>query len=51
VIDIMMQMVAGAEDVKYWSGMDGPGEPTERRETPADDDVFRLLRRTSAVGG
>jgi len=45
VLDVMMQMMAGAQDVKYWSGIDGPGELTERRETPMDVDVFRLFEK------
>jgi len=45
VMDVMMQMVARADDVKYWSGTSGPGEPTERRETAMDGDVFRLFEK------
>jgi len=44
-VDVMMQMVADATNIQFWSGADGPAEPTERRETPMDGDIFRLFEK------
>ena len=45
VLDVMMQMVREAKNVKFWSGSGGPAQPTTRRETPMDGDVFRLFEK------
>jgi len=50
-LDVMMQMVARADDVKYWSGTNGPGELTERRETAMDGVVFRLFEKNVCSKG
>jgi len=51
VLDVMLKLVREAEDVKFWSGTDGPAGSTEMRETAMDGDVFRLFEKDVCSNG
>lgn len=40
-LDVVLDMMRTAKDVKYWSGGDQPALPSALRETPMDGDAFR----------
>lgn len=42
VLQVVLQMLKNAKEVRLWSGETGPAAPTERRESPLDGDAFRL---------
>lgn len=42
VLDVILKEVCEGQNVRLWSGDDGPAPPTAMRETPMDGDAFRL---------
>lgn len=42
MLEAAIDLMRGTKKMRYWSGANGPAEPTTRRESPLDGDAFRL---------
>jgi len=40
-LDVVIEVMRKAPNIRFWSGPNGPAAPTNRRETPLDGDAFR----------